>query len=185
MNRCWETPLRSAGSPGSQNDPPTPNPHSSSRPRQQGHAVRPPGVLVSLDADRAHRGVWRILTRPQELHRCPRGPLPCAQCCPACPFPPAGQRRQPPTPHPPRSMMGRGFLSEITMKGPQAFPHDRRQVFPLSRPQCSHVKNAKEVELEIYQGCVPRWLFTPPKGQERGDRRWGQVERYREEEAGF
>lgn len=185
MNRCWETPLRSAGSPGSQNDPPTPNPHSSSRPRQQGHAVRPPGVLVSLDADRAHRGVWRILTRPQELHRCPRGPLPCAQCCPACPFPPAGQRRQPPTPHPPRSMMGRGFLSEITMKGPQAFPHDRRQVFPLSRPQCSHVKNAKEVELEIYQGCVPRWLFNPPKGQERGDRRWGQVERYREEEAGF
>lgn len=74
VNRCWETPLRSAGSPGSQNDPPTP--HSSSRPSQQGHTVRPPRVLVSLDADRAHRGVWRILTRPQELHRCPRGPFP-------------------------------------------------------------------------------------------------------------
>lgn len=59
--------------PDSQNDPPTPRP--SSRPSQQGHAVRPPAVLVSLDADRSHGGVWRILTRPQPP-RWPTGPFP-------------------------------------------------------------------------------------------------------------
>lgn len=69
-------------------------------------------------------------------------------------------------------MRGREFLSEITMKGPQAFPHDLRQVFPLSRPRCSHLKNGREVELEIYQGSVHLWLFNSPKDMEREDRRW-------------
>ena len=81
--------------PDSQTDPPTPRP--SSRPSQQGHTVCPPAVLVSLDADRSHGGVWRILTRPQPPHQ-PTGPFPvpsavlpssptCRVAAPAPPYP--------------------------------------------------------------------------------------------------
>lgn len=77
----------------------------------------PPSVLVSLDADRAHGGVWRILTRSQELHQPPPRPLPCTPRCPACPSPPSGQLHQPLIPHPLGSMMGRGLPSGVTIRG--------------------------------------------------------------------
>lgn len=82
--------------PDSQNDPPTPRP--SSRPSQQGHAVRPPAVLVSLDADRSHGGVWRILTRPRPPLR-PTGPFPVPRAVlPSSPNLHGGRASAPPYP---------------------------------------------------------------------------------------
>lgn len=158
VNRCRETPPGPAGSPSSQNDPPTP--HPSSRTSQQGQAVRPPNVLVSLDADRAHGGVWRILTWPKQLHCAPApSPLPCAQHCPACPFPTAGQLPVPPHSHLPGSMTGKALLSESHRASYKAFLIDLEQVFLLSTPQFSPLENGREVKLEISKilsasGCV-------------------------------
>lgn len=47
---------------------------------------RPPDVLVSLDADRAHRGVWRIPTRSQQLHW-PPAPFPVPSAALIVPYP--------------------------------------------------------------------------------------------------
>lgn len=73
VNRCWEMPPSPAGSPGFHNDfPPLPIPPPG--PASKDTPSHPPSVLVSLDADRAHGGVWRILTRSQELHQPPPPP---------------------------------------------------------------------------------------------------------------
>nr|CAI9695342.1 unnamed protein product [Rangifer tarandus platyrhynchus] len=67
-------------------------------PSQQGHAVRPPAVLVSLDADRSHGGVWRILTRPQPPLR-PTGPFPVPRAIlPSSPNLQGGRTSAPRTP---------------------------------------------------------------------------------------
>lgn len=127
VNRCWKMLPGPASGPGSQNDPPH-TPHPSSRTSQQGHAVRPPSVLVSLDADRAHGSVWRLRTWPKQRH-CTPAPQP-PFLCPALsclPFltrwqphelPPT---RPPPTHYLPGSMVKKVFLSGITARGGEPY----------------------------------------------------------------
>lgn len=172
VNRCWETLPSPAGSPCSQSDAPTP--HPSSRPSQQGHTVRPPSVLVSLDADRAQGGVWRILTKSQESQHSPR-PLPCAQRCPACPSPPGGQLHQFPTWSWVHGGENASFRNLYKLSPKPS--HQTLGRCYLSRPQCSLLENGREFELEICQGPVHLWLCESPKGQERE----GQAGSYREQ----
>ena len=123
--------------PDSQNDPPTPRP--SSRPSQQGHAVRPPAVLVSLDADRSHGGVWRILTRPQPPLQ-PTGPFPVPRA--VLPSSPNLQGGRTSAPRTPPSQGGEAASFRNHHEGvSQAFPPDLGPVLPPSRPLLSRLEN--------------------------------------------
>jgi hypothetical protein len=146
-----------ASSPGFQNDPP-PHSHPSSGPRLQGHAVRPPGVL-SLDADRAHGGVWHILTQPPASSTV----LPV--------FPTCWATDAADTRHLPPPTMGRGLPPGLTLTGLPRPPSDLGQVLLLRRPQFSHLENGRESRLELSRSCP--WLAVRFSHWPREKRRGG------------
>lgn len=80
-SRWQETLPGPASSLGPQNDPPLHPPQA-----LPARTQRPPDVLVSLDADRAHRGVWRIPTRSQQQHW-PPAPFPVPSDALIVPYP--------------------------------------------------------------------------------------------------